>query len=39
MNRSTTLLETAPGVDVEQVRRATSAPFEVSGRLETMALD
>jgi acetate CoA/acetoacetate CoA-transferase beta subunit len=34
-----TLLETAPGVEVEQVRRATSAPFEISGRLETMALD
>ncbi|MFZ4759210.1 MAG: succinyl-CoA--3-ketoacid-CoA transferase, partial [Burkholderiaceae bacterium] len=34
-----TLLETAPGVDVEQVRAATSAHFDVSPDLATMALD
>ena len=32
------LLETAPGVDVEQVRAATSAHFDVSPDLATMAL-
>jgi acetate CoA/acetoacetate CoA-transferase beta subunit len=33
------LLETAPGVDAEQVRAATSAHFDVSPDLATMALD
>jgi acyl CoA:acetate/3-ketoacid CoA transferase beta subunit len=35
----TMLLETAPGVDVEQVRAATSAHFDVSPDLAAMALD
>jgi acetate CoA/acetoacetate CoA-transferase beta subunit len=33
-----TLLETAPGVTVEQVREATEAELAVSERISTMAL-
>jgi acetate CoA/acetoacetate CoA-transferase beta subunit len=34
-----TLLETAPGVSVEQVRAATEAPLEVSASLRTMPIE